>query len=571
MEIVHSQESVGLSFGVTAIYVEDSTAAQQLLKQCLKGHLKELHLAEDGVSGLACYHKHRPDIILTDNEMPNMSGIEMIEEIRRHDSKVPIILITGCMDRELLLAAINAGVNHFIPKPFDPSLVLATIAKVADGLVTERLLQTAKQQELELMRYREKYHSHQQQTAFQKELAIILNDVGHRFFELGAADEPQQQWLAEVRYTPLDIMSGDSYSIRRLRNGGLFLFITDAMGKGLSASITSMISTSFINARIDQANAADTFDFRTIVGEYLNYIGKILLEEEIIAVTFLHIPPSGRSIEAAVFSMPPALLVKEGPEFESIVCNNPPVSKYLHTFGTRRYGMTGVSRVLLFSDGMNEAVTSDGELYRTCLRGDLRDTLFLKQFSSRFSAQVAKPDDDLTAIMLSRFDLSGFELQGFEIGSSLSEIEELLETFDELLTASGAVSDDTVVEFNYLAREALFNALEHGSLGVPRELKNELTNQDRYYDYLKETAAQCTRKIRTKLGLGQVEGKAFIQLSVADEGGGFNPARWEFAERPGNLPSGRGLKMIRKYCDVLFFNQTGNEITILKRTCGGQP
>jgi Serine phosphatase RsbU, regulator of sigma subunit len=81
-------------------------------------------------------------------------------------------------------------------------------------------------------------------------------------------------WHAEICYIPLDILSGDSYSIREVSDGKVMFFISDAMGKGLSASVTSILSTSFINHLIDEAIVSGGFDFKQFLVSYINFIKK---------------------------------------------------------------------------------------------------------------------------------------------------------------------------------------------------------------------------------------------------------------------------------------------------------
>jgi CheY-like chemotaxis protein/anti-sigma regulatory factor (Ser/Thr protein kinase) len=555
---------------VTALYVEDEQFTQLLVKEFLRGCFKELYTEDNGVNGLSSYQCNHPDIIITDNEMPQMSGIRMIEEIRRSDNKTPIILITGSMDLALLVKAINLGVTYFIAKPIDRLVLLKTVARITGSIVSERLFQKSKEQEIELMHYRERYNTHQQEAAFRKELNIIMNDIGVHSLTLTGPDDEQQTWIAGILYAPLDIMSGDSYSIRKLHDNSIILFVTDAMGKGLAASVTSMLSTSFLNTRIDAAISAAAFDFHDVVGDYLDYIRKILLDEEVLSVAILHIGATCATMDAAIFSMPPVIVHRTDAGVGRIRSNNPPVSKYLNGFNTDRHDLTKVNRILVHSDGLNEAVTTDGALYRSCLDYDFASSCFIKEFGGKFERQVPEPEDDITAIMLERADLNSSEIEEFEIGSRIAEVEQTVTWLENVLASQMGIPAEQVEELSIIAHEALLNAYEHGSMEMSSDLKNTLLYEDNYHDYIREVENRCDRRIRGRIELGAIEDRRIILLRIIDEGKGFNPALYGFRDVSAPLPSGRGLKLLKKYSDALYYNQAGNEITILKVLPGGK-
>jgi two-component system response regulator FixJ len=67
--------------------------------------------------------------IVTDVRMPGMNGIQLVEELKKHESAAPVIVITGHADVPLAIQAMKAGVADFIEKPFDDEIMLAAISK----------------------------------------------------------------------------------------------------------------------------------------------------------------------------------------------------------------------------------------------------------------------------------------------------------------------------------------------------------------------------------------------------------------------------------------------------------
>ncbi|MBB5709563.1 response regulator FixJ [Sphingomonas xinjiangensis] len=67
--------------------------------------------------------------VVTDVRMPGRSGIELVEEMNRRGTDVPVIVITGHADVPLAIQAMHAGVADFIEKPFDEQIMLAAIQR----------------------------------------------------------------------------------------------------------------------------------------------------------------------------------------------------------------------------------------------------------------------------------------------------------------------------------------------------------------------------------------------------------------------------------------------------------
>jgi len=115
----------------TILLVEDDKVMQEYIDIILRDSCKELFFANNGVEGLEQYQKHRPDLIITDLNMPIMDGIEMSKHIKTEDFTQPIILLTAYGDIKELQEAINIGLNAFLSKPVENKEILfKTIAKL---------------------------------------------------------------------------------------------------------------------------------------------------------------------------------------------------------------------------------------------------------------------------------------------------------------------------------------------------------------------------------------------------------------------------------------------------------
>ncbi len=87
--------------------------------------------AGDGPSGIALFFEYQPDLVLLDIMMPDLSGFEVVEEIRQH-SDTPIIMLTAKDDIHSVEKALLSGADDYITKPFNFRLLSARIkSKIA--------------------------------------------------------------------------------------------------------------------------------------------------------------------------------------------------------------------------------------------------------------------------------------------------------------------------------------------------------------------------------------------------------------------------------------------------------
>ena len=121
----------------TLLLVEDNRDLCQLIKLQLEDKFN-IHIANNGVEGLKKVHLYHPDIVVTDQMMPEMDGLEMLQSIRKdfQISHIPVIILTAKNDEGAKTKAITLGANAYITKPFSKEYLLARI----DQLLSERKL-----------------------------------------------------------------------------------------------------------------------------------------------------------------------------------------------------------------------------------------------------------------------------------------------------------------------------------------------------------------------------------------------------------------------------------------------
>lgn len=123
---------------LSLLYVEDDKATREELALMLEPWVGKLHVAVDGRDGLDVFKLVHPDIVVTDIQMPRVSGLAMSGEIRRLAPGQPIVVVSAYNDVEYLFRAIELGIDHYATKPINVEHLLQKLAQLADGLLAVR-------------------------------------------------------------------------------------------------------------------------------------------------------------------------------------------------------------------------------------------------------------------------------------------------------------------------------------------------------------------------------------------------------------------------------------------------
>ena len=116
----------------TILTVDDSKTIREMVGFTLKGAGYNVLEAEDGVQGLNVVKANKVDAIITDLNMPNMNGLDMIKAIRTNPAyiSVPILMLTTEGDANKKVEGKNAGATGWIVKPFQPEKLVEVVKKV---------------------------------------------------------------------------------------------------------------------------------------------------------------------------------------------------------------------------------------------------------------------------------------------------------------------------------------------------------------------------------------------------------------------------------------------------------
>lgn len=98
------------------LVVDDSPTQQLQIQMVLEADGYRVSLAGDGLEALQAIERERPDIVVTDLQMPNMNGLELVAEIKARHPKIPVILATAVGSETIAAAALQKGASSYVPK-----------------------------------------------------------------------------------------------------------------------------------------------------------------------------------------------------------------------------------------------------------------------------------------------------------------------------------------------------------------------------------------------------------------------------------------------------------------------
>ena len=148
----YHRESTGEPEAPRILVVDDSEFDQDIMAIALEGEPYSLRQINSGMEALAEIVNGNYDLVLLDDVMPGLSGLETLRRIRTTQSaeQLPVVMVTGYHGREKVIEALHAGANDYVTKPVDMEILLARIRTLLAWKETRRKLDE-KQQQLELV------------------------------------------------------------------------------------------------------------------------------------------------------------------------------------------------------------------------------------------------------------------------------------------------------------------------------------------------------------------------------------------------------------------------------------
>jgi sigma-B regulation protein RsbU (phosphoserine phosphatase) len=274
--------------GVTVLIAEDSRVQGQILSEKLREAGFAVRLAADGAIALASARAERPTVVISDIEMPNMTGYELCSALKADPDlrSVPFILLSTLSEPQDIIRGLHCGADNYVTKPYDAEFLISRV----DSLLTTPLGDDGTEEELEVTLAGERYtvnssRQHvlnllmstfenaveknrellrtneeltrvkEQLTAWNQKLETLneeLDTANKRTKrELDAAARVQQSLLpsAELdtvratcawKYLPCDELAGDFLNYFLLDERHVAVYVVDVCGHGVAAALLAV-------------------------------------------------------------------------------------------------------------------------------------------------------------------------------------------------------------------------------------------------------------------------------------------------------------------------------------------
>lgn len=115
------------------LVVDDASTMRRIVRGLLRElSLKNIREAENGSDALEELKRKKADLVISDWNMPQMTGIELLRAIRSDGAlkDVPVLMVTAEAKKENILEAVQAGVNNYIVKPFSAETLQEKLNKI---------------------------------------------------------------------------------------------------------------------------------------------------------------------------------------------------------------------------------------------------------------------------------------------------------------------------------------------------------------------------------------------------------------------------------------------------------
>jgi two-component system chemotaxis response regulator CheY len=122
---------------IRILVVDDFSTMRRIIKNLLRDlGFTNVEEADDGKTALPILKQGRIEFLITDWNMPGMTGIDLLKEVRADPelSHIPVLMVTAEAKREQIIAAAQAGVNGYVIKPFTAVVLKEKIEKIFERI-----------------------------------------------------------------------------------------------------------------------------------------------------------------------------------------------------------------------------------------------------------------------------------------------------------------------------------------------------------------------------------------------------------------------------------------------------
>lgn len=378
------------------LIVDDSQLMLSIITKYLNMYgYEDLRQAKDGAEALRIAECFRPDLILTDIQMPVMDGYELCQRVRNHPllEDIPLLVLTGVDKAEDRTAVFSAGATDLLTKPVDR---MELIGRLRVHLERRRLIKRLSEFKARMAQELEMARSMQEALLPADQ---VLSDL-----------EATYPVSFRTHYEASDGLGGDLWDVHKLDDHRLMLYLIDFSGHGVGAALnTFRFQSYFSNVKLDTKAPAE------ILQETNTFLKLNLQTGQFATMYCAEIDFSANSLVFASASAPPALLKVAGTRdgYRPLPASGYPLGVLANArFESIRVPFPPGSSLMLYSDALIETpdppesvFTADSlSAFLNSAHGlDASDPVRLVLDKLR-QLHPDNPDDDLTLVSIDHLD-----------------------------------------------------------------------------------------------------------------------------------------------------------------------
>ena len=409
--------------GVDVLIAEDSRMQARMLERRLTEAGHRVRWGENGALALALAREHRPDIIVSDIEMPVMTGYEFCKAVKTDPAlrTVPFILLSTLADPIDIIRGLDAGADNYVTKPYEPDFLLGRMRALLatplgddegdGGAVLDVTLagqafrvKAGRQQVLNLLvsTFENAVAKNQELVVANQELSVARDGLqksneeltslnaeisrinAHMVRDLKAAAKVQQSLLpaADIvipatgvawRYVPCQSLAGDFLNVFRLDDDHAGLFVVDVSGHGVPSSLMAVTVGRFLTPKVSDSSllVRQEADGRVAVvppAEVATQLNRLFQADEFSGLYFtlmygvIHLP-TGR-IDYVSGGHPPMLRLPAAGAADFHGAESFPIAFVPDVeYAQKTLQLAPGDRLYLYSDGVPEAMDKDQNPY----------------------------------------------------------------------------------------------------------------------------------------------------------------------------------------------------------------
>ncbi|MBF0349517.1 MAG: SpoIIE family protein phosphatase [SAR324 cluster bacterium] len=334
------------------------------------------------------------DLILLDIHMPGVSGLNLLQDLKRHPQfgKIPVIMLTGDISEQLVAQSFSIGASDFVNKPIHSAVLLARIQALLtahwnrinlEQMVDQRTVELKKTiielEEETLRRMRHENELNQTRLILEEKFrelelshAQIHSQQSRMLEELQLARETQKVILPQEfpqipnihfahKYETTDLIGGDFYDVFQMDDQKVGLVIGDVMGHGISASLLAFTFLfTFSYARQSGESTARAISLTN------SYIKEKLKNHKFACMTYALLDPSGNTLTYTNAGTPANLWIRpQQGKIEFLKTHGTVVGTFsypLAEYEEQTIQMVPGDKFIMFTDALTETLNHKNEM-----------------------------------------------------------------------------------------------------------------------------------------------------------------------------------------------------------------